>query len=140
MFGADFPHQIAGDDELVIAAAFDFLQIADAAQQMLVHRVVVIHVELHHRHDLAEGADEMAEHAGLVHAPQHDLGAVRCQNFHEQPVGFGILAQLGVDEFQRTRRGAHGIRMEREIVLLREPENPDQIDRIMLEDIGGSRD
>ena len=74
--------------------------------------------------------------AGLVHAPQHDLRAVRCQDFHEQPVGFRILAQLGVDEPQRTRRAAHRIRMEREIVLLREPEDPDQIDRILPEDIG----
>ena len=93
MLGADLAHQVAGDGELVIAAALDVLQVADAAQQMLVHRVVVIHVELHHRHDLAEGADEMAEHAGLVHPPQHDLGIVRGQDLHEQPVGFRIFAQ-----------------------------------------------
>ena len=104
MFGANFSHQIAGDDEFVVAAPFDLLQIADTAQQVFVHRIVVVHVELHHRHDLAEGANEMAEHAGLVHAPQHDLRAVRGQDFHEQPVGFRILTQLGVDEPQRARR------------------------------------
>jgi len=43
----------------------------------------------------------------LVHAPQHDFRVVRGQNFHEQPVGFRILAQLRVDELQRTRHGAH---------------------------------
>ena len=95
VFGADFAHQVAGDDEFVAAAALDFLKVTDAAQQMLVHRVVVVHVELHHRHDLAEGADELAEHAGLVHAPQHDFSVVRRQDFHEQPVGFGIVAQVG---------------------------------------------
>ena len=93
VLGSDFAHQVAGDDEFVAAAALDLLQEADAADQMLVHRIVVVHVELHHRHDLAEGADEMTEHAGLVHPPQHDLGIVRRQDLHEQPVGFGIGAQ-----------------------------------------------
>ena len=135
VLGADLAHQVAGDDELVIAAALDLLQIADAAQQMLVHRVVVVHVELHHRHDLAEGADEMAEHAGLVHPPQHDLGVVRGQDFHEQPVGFRILAQLNADQLQRARHAAHRVGVKGEIVLLGQPENPDQIDRVVLEDI-----
>ena len=49
-----------------------------AAQQMLVHRVVVVHVELHHRDDAAEVRHEAAEHAGLVHPPQHHLGD-RCE-------------------------------------------------------------
>ena len=119
MLGADFAHQVGGYDELVVAAAFDLLKDADAADQMLVHRVVVVHVELHHRDDLAEGADEAAEHAGLVHAPQHDLGVVRGQDLHEDPVGFRALAQLGVDQLQRTRRRAHGVGVKREIVLLR---------------------
>ena len=69
----DLPHQIAGDRELFIAAALDVLKDADAAEQVLVHRVVMIHIELHHRDDLAEGADELSEHTGLVHAPQHRL-------------------------------------------------------------------
>jgi hypothetical protein len=47
----------------------------DAAQQMLVDRIVVIHVELHHRDDLAELRDEAAEHAGLVHPPQDQFGS-----------------------------------------------------------------
>ena len=136
VLGTNLSHQIAGDDEFVVAAAFDLLQIADAAQQMLVHRIMVVHVELHHRHDLAEGADEMAEHAGLVHAPQHDFGVVRRQDLHEQPVGFGIVAQLGVDQAERPRHRAHGVGMKRQIVLLREPEDPDQIDRVVLEDVG----
>ena len=136
VLGADLAHQVAGDDEFVVAAAFDLLQVADAAQQMLVHRVVVVHVELHHRHDLAEGANEMAEHAGLVHAPQHDFGVVRGQDFHEQPVGFRILAQLRVDELQRARHRAHRVGVKGEIVLLREAEDPDQVDRVVLEDIG----
>ena len=136
VFGADLAHQIAGDDEFVVAAAFDVLQVADAAQQMLVHRIVVVHVELHHRHDLAEGANEMAEHAGLVHPPQHDLRIVRCQDLHEQPVGFRILAQRRVDELQRAGHRAHRVGVEGEVVLLRQPEDPDQVDGIVLEHVG----
>ncbi|MGY3132754.1 hypothetical protein ACVWZM_003436 [Bradyrhizobium sp. USDA 4501] len=136
VLGADLAEQVAGDRELLVAAAFDVLQVADAAEQMLVHRVVVVHVELHHRHDLAEGADEVAEHAGLVHPPQHDLRIVGGQDLHEQAVGFIVLAQLGVDQLQRARHRAHRIGMEGEVVLLRKAEDPDQVDRIVLEDVG----
>ena len=40
VLGLNFAHQVAGDDEFVIAAAFDLLQVADAAQQMFIDRVV----------------------------------------------------------------------------------------------------
>ena len=55
-------------------AALDLGEDADRADQVLVHRVVVVHVELHHRDDLAEIGDEAAEHAGLVHRAEHALG------------------------------------------------------------------
>ena len=80
----DRAHQLGGERRVLAAAGLDVGQDADAAQQMLVHRVVVIHVELHHRDDAAEGAHEMAEHAGLVHAAQHGLGVVlRGEDFQE---------------------------------------------------------
>ena len=94
VLGLDLAHQVVGERELLVAAALDLGQHADAAQQVLVHRVVVVHVELHHRHDAAERAHEAAEHAGLVHPPQHDLGVVRGEDFEEQPVGLRVLPQL----------------------------------------------
>ena len=116
------------------AALVDLRQHADAAHQVLVHGVVVIHVELHHRHDLAEGAHELAEHAGFVHPPQHGFRIVLGrEDFQEQLVGFRIGAQLGVDELERSRHRAHGVRMERQIVLLRETEDADQVDGIAAE-------
>jgi hypothetical protein len=138
VFGLDLAEQVAGDRELVVAAALDLLQVADAADQMLVHRIMVVHVELHHRHDLAEGADEVAEHAGLVHAPQHGLRVIGRQDLHEQPVGFRIFAKLGVHQFQRARHRAHRVGVEGKVVLLRQLEDPDQIDRVVLEDVGRS--
>ena len=136
----DRAHQLARQRDGGILAALDFVEHADAADEMLVDRVVVVHVELHHRHDAAERAHEFAEHAGLVHAPQHGLGVVlRGQNFQEQPVGFLVLAHVLVDQLERARGGAHRFGMEREIVLLRQIEQPDQIDRIAREDIRAAR-
>ena len=104
---------------------------------MLVHRIVVIHVELHHRHDAAEGMDEGAEHADLVHPAQHDLGGIlRGEDFQKQLVGFRILAHLLVEEFQRMGGDPHRFGMEGEIVLLRQMEDAEQIDRIAAEHVG----
>ena len=89
MLRLDGLDQLVGEHEFRIFAARDLVEHADAAEQMLVHRIVVIHVELHHRHDAAEGVNEGAEHADFVHPPQHDLGGVlRGQDFQEQLVGF----------------------------------------------------
>ena len=105
--------------------------------QMLVHRIMVVHVELHHRHDPAECANEFAEHAGLVHAAQHGFGLVlRGQNLEEQAVGLFVAPHLGIDQLERAGRSAHRFGMDRQIVLLRQIKQSDQIDRIALEDIG----
>ena len=75
---------------------------ADRADQVLVHRIMVVHVELHHRDDLAEVGDEAAEHAGLVHVAEHRLGIVRiAEDLQEQPVRLRIVLQLAVDRFER---------------------------------------
>ena len=137
VLGPDRAHQFVGERDLAVFAALDLVEHADAAQQMLVHRVVVVHVELHHRHDAAEGGDECAEHAGLVHAPQHGFGVVlRGQDFQEQAVGFLVLAQILVDQLERARREPHRFGMDGEIVLLRQIEQPDQVDRVAPKDIG----
>ena len=48
----------------------------------------------------------------------------------------GSARKLGVDQLQRTGHRSHRVGMERQIVLLRQPEDPDQVDRIVLEDVG----
>jgi hypothetical protein len=70
----DRPDQVGGE-RMVVAriAALDLGQHPDRADQVLVDRVVVVHVELHHRHDLAELRHEAAEHAGLVHLAQDEF-------------------------------------------------------------------
>ena len=120
--------------DLLALAALDLGEDADAAQQVLVDRVVVIHVELHHRDDLAEFGDEAAEHAGLVHAAQVELRiAVRGEDLEKQPVGLGVLAQIAADQLERARHQLHGGRVVFEPVLVGEPEQAEQVDRIALE-------
>ena len=129
--GAD---QLARELELVAAAVLDLGQHADAAQQVLVDRVVMIHVELHHRDDAAERTHEAPEHARLVHAAQHPLGIVgRGEDLQEQPVGLGVLAQAIVDQGKRARRDPNGVGMEREAVPVGEMEDADQVDRVAAE-------
>ena len=64
---------------------------------MFIDSVVMIHVELHHRDDLAEVGNEFAKHAEFVHAPQDEFRvALRGENFQKQPVCFGIFPQISV--------------------------------------------
>jgi len=58
------------------------------------------------------------------------------QDFHEQPVGSGSSRSCVLTSFSEPRHRAHGVGVERQIVLLREPEDPDQVDRVVLEDVG----
>ena len=73
-------------------AALDRGDIAHGADQMLVHRIMVIHVELHQPHGMAEFRNEAAQHARLVHQAQRPFRIVaRGQHFQEDAVGFGIV-------------------------------------------------
>ena len=63
-------------------------------------------------------------------------GALRGrQDVEEDLVGLGILAQSGSDELQRARREARSVRMDRQVVPVGEPEQPDQVDGIALEGV-----
>ena len=137
MLRLDGLDQLVGQREFRPVAALDLVEHADTAQQMLVDRVVMIHVELHHRHDAAECLHESAEDAGLVHPAQHGFCILlRGQDFQKQPIGFLVLADVFFQQLQRSRCEPHGVGMERQIALLREVEKPDQVDRIALEYVG----
>ena len=134
----DLVDELARQRVLVLETSrLDRVQGADRAHQMLVDRVVVVHGELHHPDNAAEVGNEPAEHARLVHAPQRGLGRVaRGQDFEEQPVGFGVLAQPGVDALQRLRDEPRRVRMDRQVRAFGDPEEPDQVDRVALEHVG----
>jgi hypothetical protein len=109
---------------------------------MLIDCIVMIHVELHHRDDLAEIRDELAEHAGLVHPAQDQGGfAPRGQDRQEEPVRLLVLAHIVVDQPKRARHPLQRVRVELQAVQVRDMEEPDQVDGIALEDVGvGIRD
>src|SRR6202021_3478636 len=104
--------------------------------------VDMVHVVLHLRDDAAEIGNEAAEKTSLVHPPQRGLGVLlRGQDFEEQPVGLGVLAQLRVGEAQRSCHRAQGVRMDVELLLLRDMEQAQQCWWVVLEEIlGGDRE
>ena len=52
-------------------ALFDACQQADGADAMLIHRIMVVHIELHLRHDATEIRYKASEHCRLIHPAQH---------------------------------------------------------------------
>ena len=117
------------------APALDVGEDADRADQVLVHRIRMVHIELHQRDDAAELGNEAAEHAGLVHEPQHHCWrAVRGQDRKEEPVGLGIEAHGGVDPCQAHRHEPHRVGVDRQPALVRHGEEADEVDRIAGED------
>jgi hypothetical protein len=76
------------------AACLNPVQDPDAAQQMFIHRIVMIHVELHHRDDTAKIGNELCEHARFIHLPQDCFWRFRRgENFDEEAIGFRVFAQ-----------------------------------------------
>ena len=104
-------HQGGADGQLLAQlAALDPAQGRDRPDGVLVHRVVVVHVELHHGDDPAEGGDEGAERPHLVHQPQRPLGVVVAgEQREEDAVGPGVGADPVVDQVQVGRRHAQGV-------------------------------
>ena len=81
----------------------DLDEIANRAQQMFVHREVVVHIELHHGDHAAEIRDEASEHASLIHPPQDTFRICGlCQQLKEDAVGFNIVPELVIDQAQRV--------------------------------------
>ena len=104
---------------------------------MLVHRVVVVHVELHHGDDAAEVGNETPEHASFVHAPQRRLRVLGgAEHLEKDAVGFRVVAQLVVDEAQGPAQQSYRVGMEEGIRLLRPGKEADEVDGIALEDVG----
>ena len=103
---------------------------------MLVDRIMVIHVELHLGDDAAEIGNEAAEHAGLVHPPEHRLGIARAgQHVEEQGIGARIGAHLIVDQLGVAAGGAHRQRVDLQAMGVGEREHLDQPHRILGQEI-----
>ena len=109
-------------------AILDLGHDADGADQVLVHRVVVVHVELHQRDDLAELGHELAEHAALVHLPQDALdGLRRGQDLEEPGVGLGIVPHIVADQPQRAGDLLDRVGMEQQVLPAGDEEDADEV-------------
>ena len=115
-------------------ALLDLVEQADRTDGVLVHRIMVVHVELHLRVDLAEIGHEFPEDVGLVHPAQDHFGIVAtAQQVEEQRIGAGILANLVVDQPAVAIGLAHGFGVDFELFGFGQLENLDQPNRILLE-------
>ncbi len=129
-------HRVGQGQIVAVAVRVDVGEKTQGAQQMLVDRVMMIHVELHHRDDAAKGRDEAAEHTRFVHQPQRRFGRLpRRKNFEKETVRLGVFAQPRVDQIKMRNREMHEIGMQRDTVAVRQPEHADEVDRVMGENI-----
>jgi len=96
-------------------AALDLVELADALDDVLVHRVAVIHVELHQGADRLELGDEGRQHAQFVHAAQRAFGvAVFHQQVEKQLLCLRVVAQAVVDEVDVGGHQAHRVGVDQE--------------------------
>ena len=117
-------------------ALLDLGQQANGAQQMFICRVVMIHIELHHRHNTPEIRHKAAQHTGLVHAAQRAFGrASRCQYLQKQFIGPPVGAQFRPDQGDRPRYFAQCVGVDIQPETVRKVKHADQINRIGAETI-----
>ena len=82
-------------------ALLDLGKDPDCPERVLVDGVMVIHVELHHRHDAPELGDEAPKNACLVHVSERSLGSVsRGQKLEKKLVGLRVDPEGIVDQPQ----------------------------------------
>ena len=115
-------------------ALLDAVQDADGPDRVLVHRIGVVHVVLHLRHDPAERRNQAAEHTGLVHPPERDIGRPgRGQHVQEQFGGFRPAVEAEVDPAQVPRHLPERRRVDVQFVALRLVEQPQHGGRVLGE-------
>ena len=94
-------------------APLDLGQHADGLDDVFVHRVVVVDVELHHRHDRLEFRDIGGENPQFVHPAQCALGvAVLEEQVEKDPRRLGVVAGGVVHPVEVGGQQAHGVGMD----------------------------
>ena len=134
----DLGHQ--GDGQRVVLGQTSGGDVGDdphRPQGVLVHRVGVVHVELHLGDDASELRKIAAQHAGLGHQGQRPLRIAAAGQDVEEDLGrLGVAPHLGRDHGQRPGGGGEGVRVKIKVALVGDLEEPQQVQRIGLEDLG----
>ena len=103
-------------------------------QRVLVHREVVIHVELGLAHDAAEFREEPAQHASLVHQRQHATRMVLAADDVQEHLARRLIrARLPRNGPQRAPRRRHRLGMDIQLPFIRKPEQPHQLAGVLNE-------
>ena len=111
--------------------------VAERPQQMLIDRVVMIHIELHHRHDTPELGKKAAEHAGFVHVAERGFRVILGgQAATERCCWLRDRAEIVVDKPQRSAKQPNGVRMQIGARAGGLREKADEIDRIASKNFG----
>ena len=77
----------------------DFREDPHGPQKMLIDRIMVIHVELHHCDNATEIRNETPEDTSLGHPPQHIFRIpTRGQNAQEDFVGLLVVTQIMINQ------------------------------------------
>ena len=131
----DLRHQGGGQGMLVgHAPAGDVGDHAHGPQGVLVHRIGVVHVELHLGDDASELRQIAPQHARLGHQGQRPLGiAAAGQDIQEDLRRLGVPPHLRADETERPGGGGEGVGVQVEVPPVGDLEQPQQVQRIGLE-------
>ena len=106
----------------------DLREGGDHLDRVFIDRVVMIIVELHHRHDRLEFGQEGRQHAKLVHPPKRAFRvAVLQQQVKEDARRLAILAHLVVDQIEIGRDSPHRIGVDQVAGPQRLFEDPQQV-------------
>ena len=105
------------------AATLDLVENADNLDGVLIDGIAVIHVELHHRDDLAEIGEKTAKHTALVHQAKNALRIVlRCQNGKELLGRARIIPGRIAKRVKTTRDPLQSLRMNVGLLFQRQME------------------
>ena len=89
---------------------FDLRKDRDGLNDMFVHRIGMIDVELHHRDDGFKLRDEGGQNAQFVHPAQGAFGiSVADHQIQKDSLGFGVVAHVVVDQRQVGGDQTHDI-------------------------------
>ncbi len=110
------PEDVGGQRQFILQfELFDLGEIRDHLDRVLVHRVGMVHVELHHRDNRFEFGDECGQDPQFVHPAQRALGiSVLQEKAQENPAGNGIISHLVVYQGQVGRDQPHGVWMDQQ--------------------------
>ena len=94
-------------------AFFNQRKVGDALDYVLVHRIAMIHVKLHHRDNGFEFRDERRKHSQFVHPAQTAFRVAMLKHqIKENTLGFRVVAHVIVDHAQIGFDQTHGIGMD----------------------------